>query len=181
MRVHHRSLVLLAGLLAGCHSAMPTVTVQGDPESIATLAGRWEGTYESEKTGREGTLQFELTRAGDSARGEILMMPAWTDEPYQGSQRGEPRERRPVRTPTLIPITFVKIEDGQVLGQLDPYIDPDCDCRVTTSFIGSVDGDQVRGIFAIRGMKTWLAYGEWRAERVKREAYPSMATTGREP
>jgi hypothetical protein len=177
----HLFLAGLGSFLVACHPPMPAVTVQGDPGWIAALTGRWEGTYESEKTGREGTLQFELSRLGDTARGEIMMMPAWSDEPYQGSNRGEPRARPPVRTPTLIPIKFVKIEEGQVLGQLDPYIDPDCKCRVTTSFIGSIDGDDVRGIFAIRGMKTWLAYGEWRAHRVAPTSTPMMATTRRLP
>ncbi|HWA14908.1 MAG TPA: hypothetical protein VG817_00645 [Gemmatimonadales bacterium] len=171
----------LCTLLVACHQAMPTVTVQGDPGWIAAMVGRWEGTYESEKTGREGTLQFELAGVGDTARGEILMLPAWSDEPFQGSNRGEPREPRPLRSPTVIPIRFVKIEGGQVLGQLDPYLDPDCRCKVTTSFIGSVDGEDVQGIFAIRGMSAWLAFGEWRAHRVKRGTVQTMASNRREP
>ena len=94
------------------------------------------------------------------------MMPNLSREPYQGSARGEPRERRPVREPSVLTIRFVRAQHDQVLGTLDTYIDPDCDCRVTTNFIGSVDGDEARGVFAIRGMKSWLAYGEWRARRV---------------
>lgn len=175
------ALITALALLMGCSSKMPTVTVEGDPGWIVAMAGRWEGTYESEQTGREGTLQFELSGVGDTARGEILMMPAWTDEPYQGSSRGEPRERHPLRTPTVLPIRFVKIDEGQVLGRLDPYFDPDCNCQVTTSFIGSIDEEQVRGIFAIRGMKSWLAFGEWRAHRVSKARQPLMATPGRVP
>lgn len=162
------SLVLLAGLTAACHSPMPVVSVEAEPDLLQEMVGRWEGTYESEENGREGTVQFELTATGDTARGEVLMMPAWTSEQYQGSARGEPRDRRPVREPVRLPIRFVRIQQGQVLGTLDPYIDPDCDCKVTTNFIGSVDGDDARGVFAIRGMKTWLAMGEWRAQRVRR-------------
>jgi hypothetical protein len=154
-------------VLSACHPPMPKVAVEGDPGAIDALAGQWEGSYESEKNGREGTIQFSLAAAGDTARGEVLMMPAWSSEPYQGSARGEPRERRPVREPTVLTIRFVRAQQGQVLGTLDPYIDPDCDCRVTTNFIGSVDGDEARGVFAIRGMKSWLAYGEWRARRVR--------------
>lgn len=182
-RVRRRAWRFLAGalplLLLACHSPMPQVTVQGDPGWVAELVGRWEGSYESEQTGREGTLQFELTAVGDTARGEILMLPALGEEPYQGSNRGEPRERRPVRTPTLIPIRFVKVEEAQVLGQLDGYYDPSCRCQVTTSFIGSVDGDEIRGIFAIRGQHTWLAYGEWRAHRVRHNAKAPGTLTGR--
>jgi hypothetical protein len=159
-------LALLAGVVA-CNPPMPKVSVEGEPEAIDALAGRWEGSYESEKNGREGTIQFDLTAEGDTARGEVLMMPAWSSEPYQGSARGEPRERRPVREPAILSIRFVRAQQGQVLGTLDPYIDPDCGCRVTTNFIGSVDGDEARGVFAIRGMQSWLAYGEWRARRVR--------------
>jgi hypothetical protein len=182
-RVHRTRGRIMTGalsLLLACHSPMPQVSVQGDPGWIAALAGRWEGSYESEQTGREGTLQFELSSAGDTARGEILMLPALADEPYQGSNRGEPRERAQIRTPTLLPIRFVRIEEAQVLGQLDPYVDPVCRCKVTTSFIGSVDGDDIRGVFAIRGLKTWLAYGEWRAHRVSKRTSTPIATTGRD-
>jgi hypothetical protein len=167
-RLDFWSLALLATLTPACHSRMPAVAVEAKPDALQGMVGRWEGTYESEGNGREGTVQFELSAAGDTARGEVTMLPAWTSEPYQGSSRGEPRDRRPVREPTILPIRFVRIEQGQVLGTLDPYIDPDCGCRVTTNFIGSVDGDEARGVFAIRGMKTWLAYGEWRARRVHR-------------
>jgi hypothetical protein len=148
---------------------MPTVTVQGEQDDVRAMAGRWEGTYESEQNGREGTIQFELTAAGDTARGEILMRPVDQDPyQYQGSARAEQNDLRPLQAPTLLPIKFVRFRPEQVLGTLDPYIDPDCNCQVTTSFIGSVDGNEARGVFAIRGKKTWLAYGEWRAHRVDR-------------
>lgn len=174
-------IALLALLLLGCSPPMPRVAVEGDPGWIAALAGRWEGTYESETTGREGVLAFELSAAGDTARGEILMMPAWTDEPFQGSNRGEPREPRTVRPPKPLQIHFVRIEEGQVLGRLDPYTDPNCRCEVRTSFIGSIDGDEIRGIFAIRGLKTWLAFGEWRAHRVRSASSSPMVFDWRQP
>lgn len=160
-------LLLLALLPTGCHSPMPEVSVKGDPGWITAMRGRWEGSYESEANGREGTIQFELSGVGDTARGEILMRPAAGMEQYTGSARGENRDAPPLRTPTLIPIRFVRIDEGQVLGTLDEYLDPDCNCPVTTNFIGSVQGDEARGVFAIRGQRSWLAYGEWRARRVR--------------
>lgn len=160
-------LILVA--LLGCHSAMPTVAVQGERDDVRAMAGMWEGSYESEQNGREGTIQFELRAAGDTARGEVLMLPAaQADYQYQGSApRGQQNDARPVRTPALLPIKFVRFRPEQVLGTLDPYTDPDCNCEVTTSFIGSIDGNEARGVFAIRGRGTWLAYGEWRAHRVR--------------
>lgn len=162
------SAILVVLAVTACHSAMPTVTVQGEVDDVRAMAGQWEGSYESEQNGREGTIQFELTAAGDTARGEILMLPVVRDDyQYQGSARGEQNDTRPIRTPSLLPIKFVRFRPEQVLGTLDPYIDPDCDCQVTTSFIGSVDGNEARGVFAIRGRGNWLAYGEWRAHRVE--------------
>jgi hypothetical protein len=163
---NHWGLILLAALIVACQPTMPVVAVKVEPGVLGGMAGSWEGSYESEANGREGTVRFELTAMGDTARGEVMMLPAWTTEPYQGSARGEPRDQRLPREPVLLQINFVEINEGQVLGTLTPYIDPDCDCRVTTNFIGSIDGDHVRGIFAIRGMNSWLAYGEWRAHRV---------------
>lgn len=168
---------LILSLAAACHSAMPTIDVEAEAGVAPTMAGRWEGSYESEQNGREGTIQFELAAKGDTARGEVLMMPAWSSEPYQGSARGQPQDRPPVRMPTLLPIHFVRIQWGQVLGTLDPYNDPTCDCQVTTNFIGSVDDDEAHGIFAIRGAKTWLAYGEWRAHRVRNFSTPQSDST----
>lgn len=159
--------VLLAGLSGACHSTMPVVAVKAEPGMLTQMSGAWEGSYESEANGREGTIRFELTADGDTARGEVMMLPA-AMEPYQGSAPGATHETRPLREPVLLQINFVEMDEGQILGTLAPYIDPDCDCRVTTNFIGSIDGDSVRGIFAIRGMNTWLAYGEWRAHRVHR-------------
>lgn len=161
-------LILAAGLLSACHSTMPMVAVEVEPDALSAMAGHWEGSYESEQNGREGRVEFRLTARGDTAQGEVLMLPALVNEPYQGSARGEPTEGRPARIPVSLAIRFVRIEQGQVLGTLDPYIDPDCGCQVTTNFIGSIDGDDVRGIFAIRGQKSWLAFGEWRAHRMHR-------------
>lgn len=160
-------LSLFASLVAACHTPMPTVAVEAQPDAIKEMAGRWEGTYESEENGRNGTMAFDLAAGGDTARGEVLMMPAWTGLSYQGSARGEPSQQRPVRPAVALPIRFVRIEHGQVLGTLDRYTDPDCGSEVSTTFIGSVKGDEAHGSFSIRGTKPCLASGKWRAHRVQ--------------
>jgi hypothetical protein len=160
---------LAVGLFAGCHSTLPTVAVEAAPDAMQSLVGHWEGTYGSEENGREGRIQFDLAAQGDTARGEVLMLPSWTEEQYQGSSRGEPRPSRPMAAPVPLTIHFVRIEHGQILGTLDPYTDPDCDCTVTTNFIGTIDGNEVRGVFAIRGPRQWQVLGEWRAQRTRKQ------------
>ena len=56
----------VSGLLfaAACVAPGTPVPVVGD---IQLLAGRWEGSYQSEETGRMGSIAFELEAGTDSA------------------------------------------------------------------------------------------------------------------
>ena len=61
-------LVLLAGL-AGCAGKSPPVPVQASAADIGLLAGRREGEYSSNETGRGGSIVFTLTTGRDTAEG----------------------------------------------------------------------------------------------------------------
>lgn len=67
-------IVLLAA--AGCASNRAPVPVTGERAELAAMAGRWEGWYRSDETGRSGSIVFRLTAGGDSAAGDVVMTPA---------------------------------------------------------------------------------------------------------
>src|SRR5437588_10362709 len=71
-------LLLCAGAGWRCSSSKnpaPAVPLAGARSDIAALAGRWEGEYSSEATGRAGSIVFELKPGDRVARGDVLMVP----------------------------------------------------------------------------------------------------------
>jgi hypothetical protein len=49
-----------------------------------------------------------------------------------------------------LPIDFVAVHADVVENALEPYVSPDCDCIVSTTFVGQVRGDEIAGSFAKR-------------------------------
>ena len=49
-------------------------------------------------------------------------------------------------------------------GVLEPFHDPDCDCVVTTSFVGVVRGDSITGRYVSRG-ESMIREGAWHVTR----------------
>jgi hypothetical protein len=68
-------------------------------------------------------------------------------------------------TSRALAIRFVEVAGGNVEGALEPYIAPDCDCVVTTTFTGSVSADTVRGTFITRGRLMNAQTGTWSVVR----------------
>ena len=158
-------LVLLAGL-AGCAGKSPPVPVQASPADIGLLAGRWEGEYSSNETGRGGSIVFTLTAGRDTAEGDVLMIPAGSNQPIMREGIGQPPAAPPGAIPSVLSIRFVEYRGGQVSGALDPYRAPDCNCIVSTSFIGTVTGDVIKGTFTTRGGQRDVPItGEWEVRR----------------
>jgi hypothetical protein len=137
------ALAAIAGAWA-CSSSKnpaPAVPVAGQRSDISTLAGRWEGDYRSEATGRSGSIVFELKPGDTVARGDVLMVP-------QGAPTKLPGTSETLRTmPQVLNISFVSASAGVVRGTMDPYRDPDCDCDVQTTFVGRVSGNTIEGTF----------------------------------
>ena len=154
-------------LSLGCGAPASPVPVRGD---IATLAGRWVGQYHSDATGREGSIVFTLRPGQDTARGDVVMIPA--TRANAPSLAGDPGSSQ------LLTIAFVQVRAGVVSGQLDPYHDPECGCLVTTVFTGNIKGDALQGTF-----RTYHQAGErpvegtWRVERTR----PTAASPGVSP
>lgn len=58
---------------------------------------------------------------------------------------------------------------GRITGQLDPYVDPYCSCRLRTMFIGKLERNVITGIFMTRHLDSdELTGGEWRVTRKPR-------------
>jgi hypothetical protein len=73
--------------------------------------------------------------------------------------------RAHVRVPQALRIDFVAVAGDQVAGALEPYIAPDCDCVVTTRFLGKRVGDNITGTFRTRGPGGWMQEGTWAVAR----------------
>lgn len=163
------SVVSLAALPAvvlafGCTTASPPVPIEGTAVQISALAGHWEGVYESEATGRTGSIVFDLTAGEDHAHGDVVMIPRGSSTGYRPAPRPSGEGAGSTPTAELLTIRFVRAEGETVNGTLDPYWDPDCDCEVTTTFVGAVSGDRIAGTFT--SMRTaGRVSGTWKATR----------------
>lgn len=154
---------LLASLtLAGCTGPNTPVPVSGD---LAQLRGEWRGDYSSTQSGRGGTIIFRLEAGTDTARGDVMMVPAdpTGPQPDPGNVPDALRSR-----PQPLTIAFVRAAGGTVSGRLDPYRDPECGCLLTTTFIGRRTDDTFEGTFVSYHQEmNRKVEGRWRAQRVK--------------
>jgi hypothetical protein len=57
------------------------------------------------------------------------------------------------------------IRNGEIFGKLEPYVAPDCDCTVNTSFTGRMRADTVSGTFFTEASTMLTQTGTWRAVR----------------
>ena len=161
--------VCLAVSAISCGRRTPGIQVTSTDFDLAPLVGQWRGTYSSSVTGRAGTIAFTLLAGESSASGNVVMIP-------RPDSLLTPAEREMVSTVsssdrTVLKIHFVRKEGGNLNGTLDPYQDPDCACRVTTTFQGSFrDERTIEGTFTtVPGAPGGsVTGGTWRVTRVKR-------------
>ena len=156
---------LAVALVVGC-SSTPQVPVrlQGDPTSISRLAGNWSGEYWGAAGGRGGSLSFSLRSGTDSLYGDVTMI----DPRGQTIRSADPMDvhAQHVRSPQQLRIDFVAVRADSVRGMLEPYIAPDCECSVSTTFFGRVAGDRIAGTFQTRAAGRVQAEGSWEMKRV---------------
>ena len=155
--------IVLAFLLAvGCATTSAPVPVEGS--NVTALAGHWEGDYESEATGRTGTIVFDLVAGEDHAHGDVVMIPRGSTNAYRPAPRPTGEGTGAPATAEILSIRFVRAEGETVNGTLDPYWDPDCSCEVTTTFVGAISGNRIAGTFT--SMRTaGRVTGTWKATR----------------
>jgi len=157
--------VMLAGAI-GCASLSPPVAVVGPDSDLRALVGEWWGDYRSEDPiERRGSIYFKLIEGEDHAHGDVLMTPAGTNRPY-GRFPGEPGTRRLPEAPEALTIRIVRIEDGTLRGDLEPYWDPDRKTTATTTFRGTLREGTIAGTFLTTfASGTLEARGRWRVTR----------------
>jgi hypothetical protein len=163
--------LLCAGAGWACSSSKnpaPPVPVAGARSDIAALTGRWEGEYQSEATGRSGSIVFELKPGDRVARGDVLMVPKGA----LGSGETAPPSGLPGATETLqtmpqvLKISFVSASGDVLTGTMDPYQDPECNCEVRTTFVGRRMGDTVEGTFTTTPSGSApITTGRWKITR----------------
>ena len=152
-------------LAVGCRTVpqMP-VQLQGDPTSIAWLAGSWTGEYWGGAGGRGGSLSFTLRSGTDSLYGDVTMV----DPHGQQLRPADPMDVHALHahSPQQLRIDVIRIQADSIRGTLEPYVAPDCDCTVTTTFTGRVAGDRITGSFTSRAGGRVRAEGLWEMKRV---------------
>src|SRR5690242_10656664 len=146
------------------------IEVTAEDFDVSALVGRWAGEYHSDETGRSGNITFSLQPGEASAYGDVMMIPkspTRSTVPIQNQIVGVPALGS-VRE--LLTIHFVRKEGNTVVGMLDPYQDPECYCRVITTFRGELkDGRTIEGTFSTQGSDhiSMRAQGYWKVTRVK--------------
>ena len=168
--------VACVGFGAACSSSKspaPAVPVEGAKKSdLSLLVGKWSGDYESKETGRSGSIVFELKSAGaQTGQGDILMWPRGSKEPETTPPpSGEPTSDQLEKMPHVLRINFVRSEGRYVTGTVETYKDPDCQCDVRTTFVGSIDGDVIVGEFTTEryDQPALKSKGTWKVKREKK-------------
>ncbi|HJQ12866.1 MAG TPA: hypothetical protein VJ840_17680 [Gemmatimonadaceae bacterium] len=162
--------VALTSVACGPRRYSP-VEVSSTDFDVSALTGRWSGEYHSEESGRSGNITFTLQPGEASAYGDVMMIPKTPTRstvPIQNQTVGMPALGS-VRE--ILTIHFVRKEGNNVVGMLDPYQDPECYCRVITTFRGVFKNSGViEGTYSTQGSDQigMRAQGSWKVNRVKR-------------
>jgi hypothetical protein len=167
---HDKSIAMIALALSAvaCGWRRTPVPVISDSYSIRALVGNWSGLYSSEETGRSGSIMFELASDKDTAYGDVVMIPR-SNVVASFSSEHPGTAITPVQKPgEPLTIRFVRMSGGSVSGTLAPYDDPDCACRVVTTFAGRfTDANTIEGTYLTQG--TSIGYqpsaGQWKVTR----------------
>jgi hypothetical protein len=155
--------VLILACLAACRYQPTPVPVSGAPERIAALRGEWAGEYWSGAAERRGALSFTISTRSDSAFGDVTMFTPLGQQ-LRPADSGDQHRAHAASTQALR-IDFVRVGGGMVSGTLEPYIAPDCNCQVSTTFTGNVQGDTIRGTFITNGSQGGNRDGRWMMTR----------------
>ena len=156
---------LLVLALTACGASRAPVPLVGASADVGALTGEWAGDYSSAESGRSGSIGFTLRAAGDSAFGDVVMIPsAWGRAlvPWRG-ENATGANQQPAST--VLSIRFVRVEHGHVSGTLDPYADPQTGARLLTTFSGELNGNTITGTYTTRLPSGDTQTGRWTVQR----------------
>ena len=155
------TLPLVAFTLTACGATRPPVPLVGAATDVSSLTGEWAGEYSSGESGRSGSISFTLRAAGDSAFGDVIMIPKGLGRPVTPYTDGQtPNPTVPAAT-TVLTIRFVRVEQGRVSGTLDGYADPQTGERLSTTFAGELKGNTIEGTYTTRLQSGVTQMGRW--------------------
>jgi len=177
---NYRSTLLVGAVALACATKPTPITVTGEAQDKASLAGKWVGEYQSAATGRSGSIVFNLSPSGDAAKGDVVMIPRGYGKALAPYGNSGTANAGAVTTPTtgastegvqgseVLTIRVVRVSGDSISGVLDPYRDPECDCPVATTFTGRLDGDTIEGAFSTSGRQSNAPQtGTWRVKRTR--------------
>ena len=156
-------LVLVPLALGACGASRSPVPLVGASADVSALAGEWAGDYSSAESGRSGSITFTLRAAGDSAFGDVIMIPSAWGRPLMPYRQTVAGNQSPETT--VLTIRFVRVQQGHVSGTLDPYADPQTSARLLTTFSGELNGNTIAGTYTTRLPSGETQTGRWSVQR----------------
>jgi hypothetical protein len=157
---------LLVLALSACGASRAPVALVGATSDVSALAGEWAGDYSSAESGRSGSISFTLRAAGDSAFGDVVMIPsAWGRPLAPWRQENAAAGANQSPEATVLTIRFVRVEHGHVSGTLDAYADPQTGARLLTTFSGEHTGSTIAGTYTTRLPSGQTQTGRWTVQR----------------
>jgi len=169
MRYQSVAVFALVATAAACGWRRTPVPVISETGSVEALVGDWSGEYSSEETGRSGSIMFQLASAKDTAYGDVIMVARAPHGPMvTGSEHGAVPMAPVQKSSEPLTIRFVRMTGGAVSGTLAPYTDPECGCRVITTFSGRfADAYTIEGTYDTRGTSFGHtpSGGKWKVTR----------------
>ncbi|MDQ3950287.1 MAG: hypothetical protein M3282_08060 [Gemmatimonadota bacterium] len=154
--------VAVLGVVA-CRYQPSPVLLQGTRPEIAGLAGDWSGEYSGMQSGRTGSISLRVIAGRDTAFGDVVMVGNTGQRLVAADDAREHLAH--ARSADVLRMTFVRVAEGRVSGALEPYTAPDCQCVVSTTFSGAVQGDVIEGTFVTRAAGGLEQTGRWRVTR----------------
>jgi hypothetical protein len=143
------------------------VPVISDTGSAALLVGTWEGGYNSTETGRSGSISFELASEKDTAWCDVTMIPAVQNLRISTEPGAQLPAGRQAPLPEPLKVRFIRLGGGLITGTLEPYVDPDCSCTVSTTFEARFSGgNKIEGTYTTTGRDSRSSTnGKWKVTR----------------
>jgi hypothetical protein len=155
----------LALALTACGASRAPVPLVGASADVGALTGEWAGDYSSAESGRSGSISFTLRAAGDSAFGDVVMIPSAWGRPLAPWREQNATGSNQAPASTVLTIRFVRVEHGHVSGTLDPYADPQTGARLLTTFSGELSGKTITGTYTTRLPSGDTQTGRWTVQR----------------